>query len=235
MFKLKRSALNIAIASILFVTGVIFVITSAFYVSSFVAILGLSLIFWGVILLYILPVKHVPIILLNTLVQSSPHNIERILGEFKLTEKGIYLPPNNLENLKSSQIFVPKSPNASLPAIVHEDNQVLIPENREGIFLTPPGYALSMLFEKESGSEFTKIGIEDLPIILPKLLVEKFELAQNLEVLVKKNIVTLILTGNIFNEICMQTDSTPQSHKQIGCVLSSSLACVLAKVLENRS
>ena len=230
MFKQERSTFNLLIISILLVLGAILVICSAFYVSSFVAILGLSMIFWGAILLYMLPVKHVPLVLLNTSVRSSTNNTERILGEFKLTEKGVYLPPKNLENFDSGLIFVAKSPNASLPSRIHEDNQMLIPKSREGVFLTPPGYALSMFFERELGSVFIKIGIEDLQFILPKLLVEKLELAQNLEVLVQRNIVTMKITGSIFTDICIETDFTPKSHKQIGCVFSSALACVLAKV-----
>ena len=194
------------------------------------AILGIAMIFWGAILLYISPVKHVPIILLNAAVRSSANNIERILNEFRLTEKGIYLPPKNLENFESSVIFIPKSPDVSLPSMVHEDKQNLFPENKEGVFLTPPGYALSMFLEKEFGSAFIKTGVQDLPIILPKLLVEKLELAQNLEVLVQENLVTVKITDNIFSDVCKETDSNPKSHQQIGCLLSSALACVLAKV-----
>ena len=230
MVKIKRSMFNQAIICTLLVAGVLFLIASMFYVSSLVAMLGVTMIFWGVILLYILPVKHVPLLLLNTSVRSNTNNIERILNEFDLKEKGVYLPPKCLENFEYSLIFVPKSPNSFLPKITHEYYQKLITEKKDGVFLTPPGYALSMLFEKEFGSSFIKASIQELQTILPKLIVEKLELAQNLEVLVQENIVTMKISDNIFSDICKETDNNPRSHIQIGCMITSALACVLAKV-----
>jgi hypothetical protein len=230
MFKIKRSISNIVIICTLLFVGLTFVIASMIYVSSLEAILGVTIIFWTSIFFYILPAKHIPLILFNKSVQSSTNNVERILSEFDLTEKGVYLSPKILDNLESSLIFVPKSPNVSLPLKVYEDFQRLFPENKEGVLLTPPGYALSMLFEKELGSNLIKISLQDLPIILPKLLVEKLELAQKLEVLVNENIVKMQITGNIFSDICKETDKNLHSHIQIGCLLSSALACVLAKV-----
>jgi hypothetical protein len=41
---------------------------------------------------------------------GSADNIERILSEFDLSEKGIYLPPKNLKKIESSLIFIPKGP-----------------------------------------------------------------------------------------------------------------------------
>lgn len=221
---------NQVIIYTLLCAGVIFIIASMFYVSSLVAIIGVTMIFWGFIILYILPVKHVPLLLLNTSVRSNTNNIECILNEFNLKEKGVYLPPKSIENFEYSLIFVPKSPNGFLPQMVHKDYQKRLTENKEGVFLTPPGYALSMVFEKEFGSTFIKASIQELPIILPKLIVEKLELAQNLEVLVQENIVTMKISDNIFSDICKENDNNPRSHTQIGCMITSALACVLAKV-----
>jgi hydroxymethylpyrimidine/phosphomethylpyrimidine kinase len=41
--------------------------------------------------------------------------------------------------------------------------------------------------------------------------------------------VTLEITSSILDEICRQTDSQPRTHKQVGCLLSSAIACALAK------
>lgn len=69
------------------------VAVSAFYASYFIAIFEVSLIFWGAILLYITPDKHVPLSLLNASAKANASNIERILTELNLSEKGVYLPP----------------------------------------------------------------------------------------------------------------------------------------------
>jgi hypothetical protein len=74
------------------------------------AILGTAIVFWGAILFYILPVKHVPLAFIAASASSNVNNIERILFEFDLSEKGVYLPPKNLKNIESSLIFIPKVP-----------------------------------------------------------------------------------------------------------------------------
>ena len=228
MFRHNRSILYVAILSFLLVVGATLVIASAFYVSSLLAILGLSFVFWGAILLYVLPVKHIPINILNASVQFSINNIERILTEFDLTDKGIYLPPKNLESIESSLIFIPKTTNTSLPT-VREKYRKLFPEKKDGVFISPPGLALSLLFEKEIGYSFAKTDIQDLQTVLPKLIVEKLELAQDVEILLEQKLVTIQITDTIFNDICRETNSNLQSHSQVGCLLSSALACILVK------
>ncbi len=94
----------------MFTLGLSLVIASAIYASSFLAILGLAIIFWACILLYITPVKHVPLTLLQASADSSTSNIERVITELNLTEKAVYLPPKNLKNIDSSLIFIPISP-----------------------------------------------------------------------------------------------------------------------------
>ena len=92
----------------IFTLGAVIEVLSIIYVSSFLAILGLSIFFWGAITLFIKPFKHVPLALLNASAISSVNNIERILNETNTTEKGLYLPPKYLTNLESSLVFVPK-------------------------------------------------------------------------------------------------------------------------------
>jgi hypothetical protein len=64
---------------------------------------------------------------------------------------------------------------------------------------------------------------------LPKLLVEGLELAEKAEIQIQGNAVTVEITGSLLDEICRQTDSQPKTHKQVGCLMSSAIACALAK------
>lgn len=113
MIKTPRSSINQIVVFVLLTLGILFTVLSGFYISSFLTILGLALIFWGVILLYITPNKHVPLILLDASFDTS--NIERILTETGLTLKGIYLPPKNLKDIESSLVFFPKINKNQLP------------------------------------------------------------------------------------------------------------------------
>ena len=76
---------------------------------------------------------------------------------------------------------------------------------------------------------------------LSKLFVEDMELAKKVEIQIQGNTVTAEINGNILYEICRQTDSQQKAHKQVSCLLSSAIACVLAKstgklmVIENKT
>ncbi len=201
---------------------------SAFYASSFLALLGVILIFWGTILLYVTPSKHVPLTLLNASDEATSANIERLISELNLSEKGVYLPPKNLKNIESSLVFIPETLKTPLPT-PEETNEKLFTNEKTGAFVAPPGFALSRLFERELGFSFTKTDLNQIQNKLPKLLVEELELAENAEIQIQSNAVTIEITGSILDEICQQTDSQPKTHMQVGCLMSSAIACALAK------
>jgi hypothetical protein len=207
--------------------GIVLTTISAFYASSFLAILGVGIVFWGAILMYITPSKHVPLTLLNSSV-SNNGNIERILSELNLNEKGLYLPPKCLKDFESSVVYIPEKAGQSLP--VSEDTvNGLISLNNDGVFLTPPGLALSKLLEKELEMSFTKINISNLQASLPRLLIENMELAENVEMEIRGNTISVDVTGNVLDEVCQETNGQPRTHAQVGCLLSSAIACAFAK------
>ena len=71
--------------------GIATLVYSTYFISEFFAMVSFSLIFWGVILLYITPTNTPFMDLLNSVTGSSTANIERILTEFKINQKGIYM------------------------------------------------------------------------------------------------------------------------------------------------
>ncbi len=229
MPKHKRSALNLAATLSMFLLGSALLLISALYVSSFLAIIGAAFIFWGSLLLYITPIKHVPLSMLTAVAEAGASNIERILTEYNLTEKGVYLPPKNLQNIEYSLIFVPRTPKTQLPTPEKSDAGLFTKE-KNGVLITPPGLVLSTLFEEELGASFTTIDINRLQNVLPKLLVEEMSLAQSVKIQIQGNAISLEIAGSIFEEVCRQNDSLPKSHFQVGCILSSAIGCALAKV-----
>jgi len=210
------------------VLGIVLLVSSAFYVSSFLAIIGLAIAFWGAILLYIKPVKHVPLSLLYASAEAIASNIERILIELKLSQNGIYLPPKNLKNAEDSIVFVPASQHAVLPT-PEENNDKLYCNSKNGVLLTPPGLELCQLFERGLGLPITKTDLSFLQTSLPKLLVETLEVAESLEVKIIGNTIIVEVNGTLFAPLCEQTGKYPRCHGQVGCLLSSALACAFAK------
>ena len=209
--------------------GLVFVFISMFYVSSFLAILGVAFFFGGAIILYIAPTKQVPITMLYVDAEVSASNIERIINEWGMSQLGIYLPPRNLKTTDSSIVFIPKKTKNELPS-PDEITDTLITNQKDGVLIVPPGSGLSHLFEEELGFSFTKINLVQVQFKLPKLLVKSLELAEEAEIQIQGNTVTVEITGSVLDEICRKTDSQPKTHKQVGCLLSSAIACTLAKV-----
>lgn len=212
------------------IIGALLIAISIFYNASILAILGTAFLFWGVILFYLTTSKHIPLTYLDFLTIGSPDTVERILSEFNLTEKGIYLPPKNLKRMESSLVFLPKKANTLLP-MLGEVTDNLFCKEKAGILLTPPGLGLSLLFEKELNISFTKTDFKYLQLNLPKLLIEDLEILESIELNLKGNTVTIEVVDSIFNGICEQTNNQPRTHAQVGCLFASALACVLAKTI----
>ena len=227
--ELGQFKVNRVIAYTMLALGVIALTASAFYASSILAFIGLGLTFWGALLLYITPTRYVKLDLLNAIAPSTLANIEKMLTSSKLNGKGIYLPPKYLRDFESSLVFIPSKNNKILPRPEQIDEEKLYSKNPDGLFLTPPGLALSKLFEKELGTSFTKTDLNYIQNNLPKLLIEEMEIAENVEVEVKDDLITIEITNHIFNEICKETRKLQKTHESIGCPLCSAIACALAK------
>jgi hypothetical protein len=220
--------LNQAAAISMVILGLILVIISVFYVSSFLAILGVALLLAGGILLYIAPTKQVPIAMFYAEEEVSASNIERIINESGMFSPGIYLPPGNLKNADSNIVFIPQKSKNTLPS--HDEiTDSLTTKRKDGVLIVPPGSALSRIFEDKIGFSFTKTNLVQWQFSFPKLLVEDLELAEKAEIQIQGNGVIIEITGSVLDEICQQADFQPKTHKQVGCLLSSAIACILAK------
>ncbi len=209
--------------------GVLLTVISIFFSSSYLAIFGLAIAFWGAILLYITPTRNVPLSLLNASLEGGSENTERILFDCNLSEKGFYMPPKNLTNVELSLVFIPKKPKTSIP-LASELAETTILKQDNGVFITPSGLGLSRLFEKHAEISFSKMDLNQFCVNLPKLLVEDLEVAEGVVINLKEKTVVIVITGSIFSEVCKLADANPRMHAQLGCLLPSALACVLAKV-----
>lgn len=192
--------------------------------------MAITFFFWGAIFLYITPTKNVPIELLYAEAEVTVSNIERIINELNLSLFGIYLPPKNLSNLTSNLVMIPKNLQSVLPSPKAITNNLFTIE-KDGILIAPPGATLCNLFERELNSPFTKMDLKELQRKFPKLLVENMELAENVEIQIKENVILFTIAGSDLFEICRITESQPKTHKLVGCLLSSSIACALAKTV----
>jgi hypothetical protein len=234
MQKIQKSESNqdlflVLMIGVALVTGSVLIVFSALNNLSFLAILGVSISFWSVLLLFFTPTKRAFLSLLKASASASGSNIERSLIEFDLTEKGVYLPPQNLRNFESSLVFVPKQRETALPTS-DETSDKLFTEKKNGLFFTPPGLGLCTMFENELGLSFRKITLPQMQSLIKKMF-NNLKFAENVQVQIEDRTIALEVTGSIFNTLCQETrNSQPRTHAQIGCILASAFACAFAKV-----
>ncbi len=226
--KINQDVLTVLIIGTALITGITMIVLSALNGSSFLAILGVSVAFWSMLLLFFTPTRHAFLSLLKASASASGSNIERSLLEFGLAEKGVYLPPQNLRNFESSLVFVPKTLGMTLPAS-DETVDKLFNNGKTGLLFTPPGFALSVMFEKELGLSFRKISLPQIQSLIKKLFFN-LKFAEDVQVTIQDRTITLEITGSIFNTLCQETrNNQPRTHAQVGCILASAFGCAFAK------
>jgi hypothetical protein len=183
---------------------------------------------WGALFLYVKSTKYVKLELFNAASSSGLYNIEKILATTKTGLKGIYLPPKNLQDYTSSLVFIPTEPDQPLPTSVETNLQKLESKNSIGLLLTPPGLALSKLFEKELKKPFTETSLENLQTQLPKLF-EELQITKHLVIQPQDNSITVTIRNHVFEDLCKETAELELTHKTVGCPISSAFACIFAK------
>jgi hypothetical protein len=208
--------------------GLIALLFSALFSSYVLAFIGLGLTFWGALFLYIKPTKYVKLELLNSTSLSTLDNIEKMLANAKANSAGIYLPPKRLQDYTSSLVFVPTEPDEALPTTRETNPKELETKNPAGLLLTPPGLALSKLFEKELKKPFTETSLEDLQTQLPRLF-ENLQITKHLTIQPQNNSITVNIANHVFEDLCNETAKLELTHKILGCPISSAFACIFAK------
>ena len=83
--------------------------------------------------------------------------------------------------------------------------------------------------ERALGQSFTEIDLNRLPATLPRLMVEDLEIAENVEMHAAHETVTVEVTNDVFTGVCQETRGQTRTHTQVGCLLTSAMACVASE------
>ena len=211
--------------------GASVLVGSMVFFSSVWAMIGLALTFWGVFFFFLKPTSLVKADLLDSASYSLLENVRRLVSELGLKCKGVYLPPNYLEDLRSGLVFIPAKDEVYVPAIgeVGKARDRVLLKNPSGVCLVPSGVALVNLFERELGTSFVKVDLEYLMRNLPRVFVEALELAEDFELSVEGGRVHVRIEGSIYKDLCSEVRRLSRVCGSFGCPLCSSIACALAK------
>lgn len=226
--RFKRRLPN-PIGLILLFSGISALAVSILSESTILAFIGLGLTFWGALLIYLKNEIYIKSKLLDSTVLSSLENLDKIITELDIKGKAIYLPPEYLKDFKSGIAYISKKKELEIPSVDEVSEAKTFSKNPHGIFLTPPGLSLTNLFEKELGTDFVRADLPTLQKDMPKLFIENLEIAQDLQIEKQGNIVNVKITDSIYKDFCIEARKLQNICGQIGCPISSAIACALAR------
>jgi hypothetical protein len=215
-------------ASVLLLTGATAFITSIIYASQIVAFIGLGLIFWGITFAYIRSEEYVQKDLMEAAVLSENPPLTQTFTNLGFKGSAIYLPPKYLQDISESKVYISKDEQITLPATEHAQNRVSNPLTKipSGLFLTPPGAELAKLFETNLGTNFTRVDMQFLQQNMPRLLTETLEIMQSFEIEQDDREIWVTARNLHVKALAVENESF-----SLGSILSSAIACVLAKSL----
>jgi hypothetical protein len=222
------------ISAIFIITGTSSLIVSIIRESQTLAFIGLGLTFWGALFLFVRPIKYVESSLLDSTATSEYLTIDRIIKDLKQKGKSYYIPPcpeethlpEHLKGLKDMAVFVSAEANITPPVEEIAKGKFLV-ENSRGICISPPGLGLLAQLEKELGTNATKLELALLCANLPRIAVDNFQLAKEIEMRIEGNQVYTKISDSTYKRL--YTEETLKSVHYLGCPLASAIACAIAK------
>jgi len=233
----------------MFLLGAISLAASVRYGSSTLAFIGLGLVFWGAVLLYIRPGECTKKVLLEAALSPSLTTVNQLIQELGYTGEATYLPPKFFTNPETTMICVSEYRHAILPTpeqVQPYEGQPLA-RAPQGLLLTPSGVQLSRLLEKSFGKSFLQTDLENLRRNLPRIFIEDLEIVQNLEIRaqndmaeekeyekvfvnqVKSTTISVMITKPISRILFAEADDSRQSVGVVLGPLCSAIAIAFAK------
>lgn len=205
-------------------------IYSFIYILKIPAFIGLGLIFWGSLIVFIKNTRYVKKELFDTGIINSLKTIDKIISELGYKGKGIYISPRTLQEFTSPVLFIPYEIDITIPPPEELTTEKVFHENPKGICLTPLGLDLASILEQRMGGNIFTIDLNQLREKLTRVIIEDLEIAQGFELEIDDPIIHVTIYKHIFNDICSEISKLKTFYPNIGEPLVSSIACLLAKV-----
>ena len=210
--------------------GICFVF-SLIYGSSAAALIGLGLIFWGVVIRYAAERPYVRKEFMDLSMASAYGALAQSLSKFGSKTRAVFLPAEYLDKIDSNLVFVTEDPQVKLPS-PEKVSQGKAPTKREkAVLLVPPGHGLTRLLEKTINKSFTKVNLEFLIQRFRKIVVEDLEIAGDFTIAVEGNNVRVVISDSIFSNSDFWEERYSRVLSLLGSPIGSAVACILAKVV----
>ena len=233
--KVKQPQL-IKIAILLLIAGILSFVFSVTIGIQVLALIGLGLTFWCVLLFLLKPVNFVEGSLLYNSAVSMYSTIDRIIEDFNCKGKGYYIAPypkgvylpEYLKGLKTSNVFISAEKGATMPSIEEMAKGKFISKNPKGVLLTPPGSGILIQIEEKMKLDFTKMDLDELCVLLPIHITQDLNLAKEMAIILNGDEAHLKIVDSLYKNLYNVRDNL-KSVGLLGCPIASAVACALAK------
>jgi hypothetical protein len=216
------------IGYILLFTGLILLIPAFIYSHNVSAFIGISLVFWGALLLYIRPTRFIRKEILDSIITESLDSYNKLIVELGYEGTPHYISPSTILGLQKVVLYIPRSNHTLKPTDEQLSADEALISNPQSIKLTPAGLGLSRLIENELKTNFSYVDLDYLQNNLEKVLVEGLEISEAFQMEPTEFTVHVEIKGSVFFE-AIQEQSEYEKKMYIGDPLSSAIACILAR------
>jgi hypothetical protein len=213
---------------LLLLLGLFLAALAVLYSHTVAALLGMSMTFWGALLLWIRPTDLIRKEILESTIVKPLKQIHKMLDELEYIGTPRYVSPSTLLGLETVNVYIPKSNNYSKPSDDQMAQDETFINSPPAVKLTPPGLDLSVLLQDDLKTDFSAVDLTYIQVNLEKALVEGLEIAEAFQMEVLESTVQVTIRGTIFDKIIEELNDL-ESNRHLGDPLSSAIACILAR------
>jgi len=204
-YKVDRSVSG-KISVLFLISGALSLVFSIYAESQILALIGLGLVFWGALFVFLKPVNFVEGSLLYNSAVSTYLTIDRILDELIYKGKGYYIPPypkdvylpEYLKGLKALVAFLSAKKDSEMPSIEEIAKGSFMSKSQEGVLVTPPGSGILTQIEEKLNVDFTKMELTELCEVTPTFFMQDLNLAKEMAMELNENQVHLTIVDSIY-------------------------------------
>ena len=219
--------------SILIGIGTAILSLSIIYSSSILALIGLGLLFWGVIFTYITTTEYVRKVLFDTSLKAQQETLNRIVEKLEYKGETVYLPPQffNATNIYKAYISkgkLKRIPTAKMMPRQKPDFLIARITDPQAVLVTPPGVELTQLFEKTLEKDFITTSLQDLQRYLPEVIVDELEVTPYFDMVIENDLVRVSIDDSNFR--------IPEAETELSSLyfffdtpIICAIACIFAK------
>ncbi|MEM2759468.1 MAG: hypothetical protein QXU32_02640 [Nitrososphaerales archaeon] len=227
LWKLKYRGTR-GISIILILIGGVSLAVSYAYSSLILTFIGLGLLLWGIVILYVSRARQVPEEVIDAISFHAIKAFDEVLLKMGLHGKIVFL-YKNLAGVAKGYMLVPYG---GVDTEAGTENR--LSANRvditKGMYIEAPAQGLVELFERELNINLADVDLEYVQENLPVLLTEDLKLVDSFSIERKDNIVRMNAKGRLSSYICDLVKKQTHLGDHLGCPLCGAIALVISKV-----